>query len=36
MLGDRVLVAMERLMGMILVMIGVQMLFNGIQEFFRL
>ncbi len=35
-LGDRVLLAVERLMGMILVMIGVQMLFNGIQEFFRL
>ncbi|GAA1391603.1 MarC family protein [Luteococcus peritonei] len=35
-LGDRVLLAMERLMGMILVMIAIQMLFSGIQEFFKL
>ncbi len=35
-LGDRMLVALERLMGMVLVMISVQMLLTGIQEFFQL
>lgn len=32
-LGERGLMAMERLMGMVLVMISVQMLLNGISEF---
>jgi multiple antibiotic resistance protein len=32
-LGQRGLIAMERLMGMILVMISVQMLMNGVREF---
>lgn len=35
-LGERMLVALERLMGMALVMISVQMLLSGIQQFFRL
>ncbi|MGO4957688.1 MarC family protein [Luteococcus sp. Sow4_B9] len=35
-LGERVLVAVERLMGMILVLISTQMIFNGIQQFFGL
>lgn len=35
-LGDRMLVALERLMGMALVMISIQMLFDGIQQFFQL
>ncbi|MFV8818981.1 YhgN family NAAT transporter [Haliea sp. E17] len=33
-LGDRGLTAMERLMGMILVIISVQMFFEGVQKFF--
>ncbi|ROR54464.1 MarC family membrane protein [Luteococcus japonicus] len=35
-LGERVLLALERLMGMILVLISTQMIFTGIQEFFGL
>lgn len=35
-LGDRTLLALERLMGMILVLISVQMLLGGIREFFQL
>lgn len=35
-LGERTLRALERLMGMILVLVSVQMLLTGIQEFFRL
>lgn len=34
-LGERVLLAIERLMGMVLVMISTQMIFDGIQRFFR-
>lgn len=34
-LGERVLLAIERLMGMVLVMIATQMIFDGIQRFFR-
>jgi multiple antibiotic resistance protein len=30
-LGERVLVAMERLMGMLLVMVAVQMLLDGVR-----
>ncbi|WP_394276385.1 MarC family protein [Luteococcus sp.] len=33
-LGERVLLAIERLMGMVLVMISTQMVFDGIQRFF--
>ncbi|MEZ5085867.1 MAG: MarC family protein [Tessaracoccus sp.] len=32
--GDRVLIAVERLMGMILVIVAVQMTFDGIKDFF--
>ncbi|WP_420176762.1 MarC family protein [Luteococcus sp. OSA5] len=35
-LGERVLLAVERLMGMILVLISTQMIFNGIEQFFGL
>lgn len=35
-LGERALTAIERLMGMVLVMIGVQMLMSGISEFYQL
>lgn len=35
-LGERVLLALERLMGMILVLISTQMILSGIQEFFDL
>ncbi|MEL4359134.1 MULTISPECIES: MarC family protein [unclassified Luteococcus] len=35
-LGERVLLALERLMGMILVLISTQMIFTGIREFFEL
>lgn len=35
-LGDRTLLALERLMGMILVLISVQMLFDGVRQFFHL
>lgn len=34
MLGERVLIAMERLMGMILVLLATQMLLSGIKDFF--
>jgi multiple antibiotic resistance protein len=34
-LGERGLTAMERLMGMILVIIAVQMLLNGISHYFK-
>lgn len=34
-LGERGLVAMERLMGMLLVMVAVQMLLNGLREFLQ-
>lgn len=34
-LGERVLLAIERLMGMVLVMISTQMIFDGIQRFFH-
>jgi len=34
-LGERGLIAMERLMGMLLVMVAVQMLMNGIVTFMR-
>ncbi len=34
-LGERGLIAMERLMGMLLVMVAVQMLMNGIATFMR-
>jgi multiple antibiotic resistance protein len=33
-LGERGLVAMERLMGMILVMIAIQMLLDGVTKYF--
>ncbi|MGA4507927.1 MarC family protein [Propionibacteriaceae bacterium G1746] len=33
--GDRALVATERLMGMVLVMIGVQMMLDGLRAFFQ-
>jgi len=33
-LGERGLVAMERLMGMILVMIAIQMLLDGVTQYF--
>jgi multiple antibiotic resistance protein len=36
MLGERVLSALERLMGMLLVVISAQMLLSGIQEFFKI
>jgi multiple antibiotic resistance protein len=35
-LGERGLVAMERLMGMLLVMVAVQMLVNGLKSSFGL
>ena len=35
-LGNRGLIAMERLMGMILVIISVQMFFDGVQSFLHL
>jgi multiple antibiotic resistance protein len=35
-LGNRGLIAMERLMGMILVIISVQMFFDGVQKFLNL
>ncbi|GAB2491064.1 YhgN family NAAT transporter [Luteococcus sediminum] len=35
-LGERVLLAIERLMGMVLVMISTQMVFDGIQRFFAM
>jgi multiple antibiotic resistance protein len=35
-LGNRGLIAMERLMGMILVIIAVQMFFDGVQSFLKL
>lgn len=35
-LGERVLLALERLMGMILVLISTQMIFTGIREFFKI
>jgi len=35
-LGERVLLALERLMGMILVLISTQMIFSGIKQFFSL
>lgn len=35
-LGNRGLIAMERLMGMILVIIAVQMFFNGVREFLHI
>jgi multiple antibiotic resistance protein len=35
MLGERGLIAMERLMGMLLVMVAVQMLLNGLGEFLQ-
>jgi multiple antibiotic resistance protein len=34
-MGERGLIAMERLMGMLLVMVAVQMLMNGIDDFMR-
>ncbi len=33
-LGERGLIALERLMGMLLVMVAVQMLLNGMKAFF--
>jgi len=35
-LGDRAITAMERLMGMVLVLISAQMLLDGIKDFFQL
>jgi multiple antibiotic resistance protein len=35
MLKERGLIAMERLMGMLLVMVAVQMLLNGVRAFLR-
>ena len=35
-LGERGLIAMERLMGMLLVMVAVQMLLNGVRTSLRL
>jgi multiple antibiotic resistance protein len=35
-LGNRGLIAMERLMGMLLVIIAVQMFFEGLQKFLQL
>lgn len=32
--GDKTLIAMERLMGMILVIIAIQMMFDGAKQFF--
>jgi len=36
MLGERGLIAMERLMGMLLVMVAVQMLLNGVRPLLTL